>query len=538
MHRRAMSGRTLRNNFALTLLALGLAAVPAAASSQEKVCEGYDRKQQVSRLGGRNAFTKTPVASPADLKRQLDEHRAEVEALMAEKGLGHLTDQLYEAVVSGNGLSERDLERGETFEWMVYRKRGTATTTGPVCITTKKSYSAYVVELKETDESMAKAKCQLEVSGGACVGDPFKVDTSGSSPGVKVEAQGPGNSKTPDAPGTYAFTATAEAQGTKKVTTHTLVIPKICLNVAYGGSVTTEMAGPVDTCSERKTVNVPDCQVSLSLTADPPEIRRGHSVQVGVSGTYDEVAVTVKDHDGNEVPGLSAPGTVRFKKAGVYQVEATASRCNDLPDRCRQTKTEVTTVTVKPGWTFRFFALRMDPDEGPFQTSTTRPNGVNERTHLHLDGGVGGGAELEYGFNDRIGLAASVLYVPWGSKFFFDLDDEWEAAEDDISMLAFLIGPNFHLTPAKKVDFYLGPFVGVVDLDSTSYRVLGETQNRSFDADTVFGAQLGLDVPFGKGDWAAHFGVRYFNMTVQIDGNGPEVDADPISAEAGLAYKF
>ena len=539
MYSRATSVGAIRNTLALTLLALGLAAVPAVASSHEKVCEGYGQKQKISRLGGGNSFTKTPVSSPADLKRQLDEHRAEIEALMAEKGLGHLTDALYQAVVSGDGLSERDLERGEVFEWMAYRKRGAAASAGPMCFAAKKSYSAYVVELKEEHEMKAEAKCQLNVSGGACVGDPFVVDTSGSSPGVKVEVEGPGNSKTPDAPGTYAFTATAEAQGTTKVTTHSLVIPKICLNVAYGGMSTEEIPGAVDTCSETATVDVADCEVSLTLTADPPEIRRGQKIQVGVSGTYDDVTVVVNDQDGNEVPGLSAPGEVKFRKAGVYQIEATASRCDDLPAKCRQSKTEVTTVTVNPGWTFRFFALRMYPDEGPFETSTIRPNGVSERSHLHLHGGVGGGAELEYHFNNRVGLAGSILYVPWESELFFDLDNEWEAAEDDISMLAFLIGPNFHLTPDKKVDVYVGPFLGIVDLGSTSYRVLGETQNRSFDADApVFGAQLGVDVPFGKGDWAVHFGARYLAMQVEMGEDGPEVDADPFSVEVGLAYKF
>ncbi len=540
-----MSFRAIRNCLALTLLAIGLAAVPAAAAGDE-VCEGYNRKQRISRLGGRAAVSRTPVKSPADLKAQLEEHRAEVEALMAEKGLSHLTDALYAAVAGGDGLSERDLERGEVFEWMAYRKRGKATSYGPMCVAAKKTYDAYVVEVTEAKEHAVTADCALKVSGGACVGDPFVVDTGGSSEGVKVEMSGPGGSeKAPAAPGTYTFTATAAAQGSKKVTTHSFVIPKICLNLAYSGMSSAEMDGPKDACTESAEVEVADCEASVAITADPAEVRRKDPIQVDVSGTHDDVTVTFKDQDGNAaealdsggnaVSELKGSGSISFKKAGTYTLTADASRCDG---RCRQTATAETMVKVKPGWTARFFGVRIDPDEGPFRESSTRPDGVSERSHLHLDGGVGAGVEIEYQFNDRVGLAASAIFANLGSELFFDLDDEWESDEDDISFLSFLVGPNFHLTPDKKADLYLGLFVGLVDLGSTSYQVLGETQRRSFDADTVFGAQLGVDIPIGQGDWAVNLAARYMDMTVETGEEGPEVAADPLVLQAGFSYKF
>ncbi len=550
--RRTVSRRTVSAGnvlalsvLALTVLALGAAAVPAAAAGGE-VCDGYDQKQRISRLGGRAAFSKNPVASPADLREQLDAHRAEVEALMAEKGLGNLTDALYAAVAGGDGLSERDLERGEVFQWMAFRKRSGPAASGPLCFAAKKTYDAYVVEVTEADASMAKAACALKVSGGSCVGDPFVVDTAGSSKGVKVETKGPDASgNTPGAPGTYNFTATAQTRGTKKVTTHNFVIPKVCLNLAYIGMTSKEMEGAVDSCSESARVEVPDCRVSLAMTADPTEVRRNESIQVDVSGTYDQVQVVFKDKDGNAVEAqdaggnavseLTGSGAVSFKKAGTYTMAATASRCNG---RCRQTETAETVVTVKPGWTARFFGLRLDPDDGSIHQDTIRPNGVSERSLLTLDSGIGAGAGLEYHFTPRVGLEGSLLYVPLGSIFMFDLDNAWETDDDDSDMLAFLLGPNFHLTPDKKVDLYFGPFVGIVDLGGTSYQVLGETHNRSLDADTVFGVQLGLDIPFGAGDWAIHLGARYMDMTIETSENGPEIAADPLGLEVGFAYRF
>ncbi len=539
---------TVRNVIALTLLAMAAVTMPVAAAGGE-VCDGYDQKQRISRLGGRAAFSKVPVKSPAELREQLDAHRAEVETLMAEKGLGHLTDALYSAVAGGEGLSERDLERGEVFQWMAFRKRGGPAASGPLCVATKKTYGAYAVKVTEEEMSTAKAKCALRVSGGACVGDAFVVDTSGSSKGVKVETKGPGGSgKTPQAPGAYSFTATAQTKGTKKITTYDFVIPKVCLNLAYSGMDSKEIAGAVDSCSESARVEVPDCRVALTMNVDPTVVRRKESIQVDVSGTYDQVQVAFKDKSGNAaeaqdaagntISELTGSGTVAFKKAGTYTLAATASHCNDLPDKCRQTATAEAMVTVKPGWTLRFFGLRLDPDDGAIRQSSIRPDGRSERSVLTLDSGVGAGAGLEYHFTPRVGLEGSLLYVPLGSDFMFDIDADWAMDADDVEMLAFLIGPNFHLTPDKKVDLYFGPFVGVVDLGSTSYQVLGETHNRSFDADTVFGIQLGLDIPFGAGDWAVHLGARYMDMTVEISEESSEIAADPLGLEVGFAYRF
>jgi len=462
-----MSLGSSRSFLALTLLALGLAAVPAAAAG-DGVCDGFNRQHKISRLGGSAAFTKTPVKSPADLKAQLDARRGEIDALMAAKGLGHLTDALYAAIVSGEGLSERNLVRGETFEWMVYRKASGPVASGPVCIATKKTYDAYVIEVTEEQEHPVEAACALKVTGGACIGDRFAIDTTGSSPGVKVDVDGPGGSKNPpEAAGTYRFTASAEARGTKTVTTHTFVIPKICLNLAYAGQTSKEAQGASDTCEQTASVSVKDC------TPPPP-------------------------------PPMPEP-----------EPEPEMSR-----------------------WTARFFGIALNPDDGSINDNRIRPDGLSERSKLSLESGIGVGAGLEYHFTPRVGLEGTVLYVPIGTKFFFDIGVDWAEGKDDTEMLAFLIGPNFHLTPEKRVDVYIGPFVVIADLGSTSYQVLGETHRRSLDADTVFGAQLGVDVPFGKGAWGVHFGARYMDMSVKVGNNAQKLAADPLGLEVGFAYKF
>lgn len=526
-----------KSALALALIALGLVAVPVAASNHD-VCEGYTRKQLITRLGGGAAFSRTPATSVANLQEQMTAHRAEVEKLMADQGLAHLTDGLYAALDSG-AVSERDLERGETFEWMAYRKRSGPTSYGPMCVAAKKTYDAFVIEVAEEKARPATAACSLKVSGGSCVGDRFNIDTSGSSPGVKVSIDGPGGgANPPSAAGTYRLTASAQAKGTKTVTTHTFGIPKVCVNLAYAGSETSEVEGDADTCEETASVMVKDCEpeLSCSIQVDPSQVSRRESVTVNATSEGAEsLTVEVTDPKGDSFATLTDfPATLNPKKTGVYQLDGTASNGGDSAS-C---SAEFTVAADDSRWTARFFGLRVDPDEGPLRESTIRPDGVSERSHLHLDGAPGAGAELEYHFNDRVGLAGSVLVAALGSELFFDLDDEWESDEDDISFLAFLIGPNFHLTPDKKADVYFGLFAGLVDLGSTSYQVLGETQRRSFDADTAFGAQLGVDIPFGKGNWGFNLAARYMDLTVELGDDGPEVGADPLLVQAGFSYKF
>ncbi|MCP4013041.1 MAG: hypothetical protein GY728_08025, partial [Phycisphaeraceae bacterium] len=228
--------------------------------------------------------------------------------------------------------------------------------------------------------------------------------------------------------------------------------------------------GAVDSCEQTASVTVAECKPTCSIQVTPDQVAKKGSVTVDVTGKWDTggIRVEVTDPKGEPFATLTEfPATLTPTKRGFYNLAGTAT--NAAGSATSSSQFTVGRVRTPDGpadtpdsrWTARFFGLRIDPDEGPFRESTIRPNGVSERSHLHLDGGIGGGADLEYHFNPRVGLAGSVLYAPLESELFFDLDDEWESDEDDISFLAFLIGPNFHLTPDKKVDFYIGLFAGV-----------------------------------------------------------------------------
>ncbi len=463
---------------ALVVLVLGTFVAVPTVMAEDEVCEGFPEKtQRIGRLGGPQAFSKTTANTPAELLQQLEANKEVIGSLLGDRGLGNLTDDLISAVRSGK-LSERPLERGEVFKWMAWRKRSGPVTSGPLCLVAKKTYEAYEIQVEEeTGMKAAKAVCSLRADND---GEKMSVDASGSSPGVEVTMSGPGGTKKvisggstswegmAEAPGDYTFTAKAEAQGTKTVTTHTFVIPKICVNLAYSGQTTADQPGDTDTCTETARITV--------AAAPPPP-----------------------------TPPVVPPMDVDTD----------------------------TTSSMDGRWTFRGFLASLATDDDMIMTNVLRSNGVSERTKLRFDGGQGLGAGLEYHFNDRVGLEGGLLWADLDSSFILDLDNDWERDTDGSSLLVLTVGPNFHLTPGRKVDFYIGPFLGYSDVGDATYQALGETIRRDFGDDFMFGAQIGLDISFGDGPAGLHLGGRYLDLAAAQD-----IGIDPLIGEVGFFYHF
>lgn len=565
-----MSCRYLRIP-ALIALVLSVLIVPAAVAD-DTVCKDYTKKnQRIERLGGPQAFSKTSVKSPGELVEQLRAHREEVAAMLTDHGLGHLTEDLLAAAEDSRSLSERPLEKGEVFEWMAWRKKsGVAVATGPLCFASNKTYDAYEILVRHEESTPgAEAKCSVKASG-KWDDEKISVDASGSSKNVEVSMSGPGGNKTiisgggtswsgmPSGEGTYKFTAKAsEPGGSSKVTTYTFVVPKICVNLAYKGSSTKEEQGKGDSCSATDSVTIKKRLPICTITA-PAEVVRKETFAVGVTGSnYDSVAVKIKDAATGEYVSMKDenkqdvseltqfPSNIFSKKTGEYILEGTGTNKNGSVDctPARFTVAKPLGVAGAGSWTFRGFLLNVDPDDNGAFTSSFRSNGVNERSEVKLGSGLGIGAGLEYRFNDRVGLEGSLLWADLDSTFFFDLDEEWGHDDDSSSFLALTIGPNFHLTPNSRADLYIGPFIGFADIGKSTFSVLGETHSREFDTDVLFGAQLGLDIPFGDGGWGLHLGARYMDLSVdvefgEIEGNEIEMGLDPILLELGFFKNF
>lgn len=158
-----------------------------------------------------------------------------------------------------------------------------------------------------------------------------------------------------------------------------------------------------------------------------------------------------------------------------------------------------------------------------------------------IDSALGLGLGWEYRFNDRIGLDLNWFYGKHdvslqGRKF------------DSTKFMPVTVGANFHLTPDKQVDLFVGPVVGYVfysDLQNGNTKV-------ELDNDIVYGVNVGVEYPFK--DKIAFFGsVKY--LKASSDGTlkvpeevptrvnlvtvaNPEVDVDPLVLQVGVSFRY
>lgn len=183
------------------------------------------------------------------------------------------------------------------------------------------------------------------------------------------------------------------------------------------------------------------------------------------------------------------------------------------------------------------------------------PTGNYELDDLKLEAGnsIGWGISYERQVNDLIGLEFSVLWTNYDMDFKFDVG---RATSDEVKIMPFLLGANFHVVKNDKVDFYIGPLVGWVMYDDFGFRAVDlESVSFRVDNDFAWGANMGLDVPVGAQGWGISAALKYVgtNADAKIKSLGPEaptlgvnwvvgdsikVDVNPWVFQAGAHYRF
>ncbi len=107
-------------------------------------------------------------------------------------------------------------------------------------------------------------------------------------------------------------------------------------------------------------------------------------------------------------------------------------------------------------------------------------------------------------------------------------------------------GLNFHLSPGRPVDVYLGPTVAwlVAPGSSTfSAEVGGHTSTVTIDADNSFGwgGTAGADVDLGGG-WTLGLSYTYLNAEMEFtdgtEGGQRTLDLDPSTLRLGVGVRF
>ena len=191
-------------------------------------------------------------------------------------------------------------------------------------------------------------------------------------------------------------------------------------------------------------------------------------------------------------------------------------------------------------WQLRFGGVWVDPDVS--FSDVDSDDGT--RVDAGADSEIGLGLALERRFSPRFGLELSALHAAPEVFAEFTGDGPFRVS-DDVSFTAITAGLNFHLTPDKAVDLYVGPLLGYAMFGDVGFRlqVAGETLTSDFSSDDQFalGAQVGADIPFGDGPWSLNLAARYLDASLEItDDEGEETDLgfDPLTLSIGFGYRF
>lgn len=165
----------------------------------------------------------------------------------------------------------------------------------------------------------------------------------------------------------------------------------------------------------------------------------------------------------------------------------------------------------------------------------------------------GFGLGLEYRASERFGIELGAFSSQIENGFDFDepgielLDID---AEQQVTPI--LLQLNFHLTPGRRADVYLGPVVGLyaggdVDIAVRSpFAEDGITRLKlTADEPVAWGAQVGVDLPIGDRGAFFHLGATYLTADVKLtevdeDGEVNEIEAsiDPLLVRIGFGYRF
>ena len=265
----------------------------------------------------------------------------------------------------------------------------------------------------------------------------------------------------------------------------------------------------------------------------------------GSVGELSLTGVTLPDGAAGELAALRPAGpnrwtydptaTVGRKPAAYTSSFKGVSRLHGREATC----TAEAVVTRQPrgaAWIVRGYGARIDAGGSPYRESSG-PLDFPERSKIEIGNGSGFGLGLEYLFMPRLGVELSALSGNLDAHYELDRAEGWGMTTRDLGFTPLSLGLNYHLTPERRVDVYLGAFVSQAHFDSVTFRALGDTRKVSFDSDTAAGIAAGADVPFtADSAWMLSLGLRY--MPSDAASQGFKLEIDPLITFAGIGYRF
>lgn len=203
----------------------------------------------------------------------------------------------------------------------------------------------------------------------------------------------------------------------------------------------------------------------------------------------------------------------------------------------------------KGSWTVRGFGAWLETDDFTFQSGPAIDPlpPVIDFFSFSLGDGSGAGLALEYRATRRLGVEALAIRADIEGELRIVVSNPpipEQVVRQDVETDLYGLGVNFHLTPGRRIDLYVGPLVAYLQYDdfNASFDLGGFTGTfqARFSDDTAYGATLGADIPLGSsGRWAVSGAVRQlWYDSDEGDEDSTEIELDPLVATAGVAYRW
>ena len=560
------------------------------------VCEGAGTK--VTRLGNPATRFSSQVTSIEALQNMVGNSRGDIETLLRRAGFQGDPNDFFAAVSSGDGISSTNVEPGSRLGWMFFREKGAASLEQDVCWAGKAAFAGWEVQFSSQGQwysfvvpeacgnlallaQQQEPVCRVSIrdtAGETCEEKSLVIDASGSTGNLTVELIDPsgarrelttGNSSerrwTIDSDltqGTFRVVATAsepngrggmlECRAEDSITRDCCIAepPSISVDAVpdtvepfQESTVTARPAVSACTEIERVTLNGETVASPYQTMVSYPEpgsysipatVLDGRGQTAEASTTVTVTECETKDCKKQRKEFVKEQRRREREEARRARDEGRDSRASSTSSPGRRGGGAVGAATLAAGeWVIRGWLAKIDAEDFVMQ-------GAGQvREKFQLDNGTGLGVQAERLFNSRVGLGFGLLAQRYDVQYLLDIGPLWEMDTDEATGFSLFVGPVFHLTPNSRVDLFISPFAAYTDPGDVSFSVLGVNERLDFDSEFSFGAQLGLDIPFGAdGKWGLHADVMYQELDLESDRPGVTLGADPLSAGLGFFFRF
>jgi outer membrane protein W len=459
----------------------------------------------------------------------------------------------------GDGtVTRRQVSQGETLQWMAYRRNGEPAIIENPRWAAKKPYEAWEIKVDSEGKTstfvvplscmnlaldkvfdMSPMQCSLSATfdsradlitvSGRTDAKNFEI-TSFQVPGGDGDMnalKSDGDMRwiyQPTADGVYRFNA--KAGSGKRASTCTAEV-----------NVTREKA----TCMIDVTVD-PETHI---MTVDATDSR----------GDFDFAGLTLPDGSTAGEDAFESAGEKRWtfdasdslpKKPGDYTYTFNGTSNHRGSDATCDKVVVVNRAAPDYRWIVRGLAAGVYPtgsrDEISGPIAEPASTAINEQTQLWAkSGGLGFGLDLEYMVTPNFGIEGTLLFADMEVHWMYDTEEVWEMGDQDADYQQITIGGNYHFTPASRVDFFAGAFVGFISYDAVSFT--GVDSNRvftyDFDDDVGFGLNAGVDIPFTEcSPWIFTGGLNYVFTSADDQDSELNPNIDPWIVTLGIGYRF